>query len=160
MQPPADGQSLAARLADALAKTCPPEYGVTRGVEVRVDRSRWSVPDVLVLTGEAAARGPSHVAAREVVLAVEIVAPGPVTRDRLSAPALYAQAGIPFYWRVETAGGIVVHTHWLDPGPEIYVPIGEFAQTLEVGEPWRIRLPLATIAHRDHDPGAEGDRGR
>jgi Uma2 family endonuclease len=33
----------------------------------------------------------------EVVLTVEIVSPTSVSMDRITKPALYAQAGIPFY---------------------------------------------------------------
>ncbi|MGC4803851.1 hypothetical protein [Micromonospora sp. DT233] len=37
----------------------------------------------------------------EVVLTVEIVSPSTRSIDWVLKPALYAQAGIPFHWRVE-----------------------------------------------------------
>lgn len=153
-------QTLAMRLGNALAESCPPEYEVTQGVEVRLSRLRSFIPDVLVMTEAAASRGPSKVAPHEVVLAIEVVSSGSVTMDRITKPALYAQAGIPCYWRVETADGIAVHTHWLDPGPELYVPIGEFTEAVAVNEPWRIELPIKAITPRHYRPGSADDVAR
>src|ERR1044072_8348809 len=48
-------------------------------------------------------------------LAVEIVSPTSQSMDRITKPALYARAGIPYYWRIETDGGITVHAHKIDP---------------------------------------------
>ena len=143
-------QKLASRVEDALESTCPDEWVVLQGVEVRINRRRSLTPDVLVVGAEADADGPSVFRPQEVLLAVEIVSPGSVTMDRVAKPALYAQAGIPYYWRVETEGGIVVHTHRLDLSAEVYAPTGSFDKTLEVSEPWPLRVPIDEITPRSY----------
>jgi Uma2 family endonuclease len=90
----------------------------------------------------------------EVLLAIEVVSPGSVTMDRVAKPALYAQAEIPCYWRVETEHGIVVHTHRLKPDAEIYVPTGRFDDVIDVDEPWPIRVPVSKITPRFYKPNA------
>jgi Uma2 family endonuclease len=147
-------QTLVLLLGPALIPTCPPDWAVTQGVEVRISRFRSLTPDLLVVTAEAAAREPSKFQPHEVLLVVEIVSPGSVTMDRVAKPALYAQAGIPYYWRVETERGIVVHTHLLKPDPHVYVPTGRFDEVLDVDEPWRIRVPIADITPRFYRPDA------
>jgi Uma2 family endonuclease len=143
-------QKLASRIEDALESTCPDEWVVLQAVEVRINRRRSLTPDVLVVGAEADARAPARFRPREVLLAVEIVSPGSLTMDRVAKPALYAQAGIPYYWRVESDGGIVVHTHRLDPSAEVYVPTGSFDKTLEVAEPWPLRVPIDEITPRSY----------
>jgi Uma2 family endonuclease len=141
-------QTLAGLLMTALAATCPPEYDVTQGVEIRISRRRSLTPDVLVATAEAAARNPSHFLPHQVALAVEIVSPGSQTMDRVTKPALFAQAGIPLYWRIEIEDGIVVHTGQLDPSAEIYRPTGTFTEAVEIDQPWSIRLPITDFTPR------------
>jgi Uma2 family endonuclease len=143
-------QKLVLRLAFMLEASCPDEWVVTQGVEVRINRRRSLTPDVLVVGAAADAQAPARFRPQEVLLAVEIVSPGSVTMDRVAKPALYAQAGIPYYWRVESDGGIVVHTHRLDPSAEVYVPIGSFDKTLEVAEPWPLRVPIDEITPRSY----------
>lgn len=150
--PTSPHQRLVVRLDTALEPSCPPEWVVTQGVEVRVSMRRSLTPDVLVVTAEAEARGPSKFMPHEVILAVEVVSPGSVTLDRVTKPALYAKAGIPHYWRVETRHGIVVHTHRLEPDAEVYVQTGRFDRTLKIDEPWPIELPISEITPRFYRP--------
>ena len=92
-------QSLAMRLGAELDRLCPNALSVTQAVEVRINRRRSLIPDVLVTTAEAAARAPSRFQPHEVILAVEIVSECSQTMDRFAKPALYAEAEIPCYWR-------------------------------------------------------------
>lgn len=148
-------QTIAARLLTVLEESCPAEYVVTQAVELRISRTRSFIPDVLVATAEAAARNPSKFAPHEVVLVAEVVSPTSVTIDRVTKADLYAQAGIPFYWRVETLQGIVVHTHRLDPDAGLYRPAVHSTETLKISEPWEIEFPVSRITprlfHRDAD---------
>jgi Uma2 family endonuclease len=146
--PTASHQTVAARLCVALGNLCPPEFDATQGVEVRIDRRRALIPDVLVITAPAAERNPHWFAPHEVALAVEIVSPSSVSFDRITKPALYAQAGIPSYWRVETAPELVVHCFALDPVSEVYRAAGSFSDVVAVQQPWPIRLPLASLTPR------------
>ncbi|MFI6822195.1 Uma2 family endonuclease [Micromonospora sp. NPDC050187] len=142
-------QTIAMRLGVALEEACPDEYDVTQAVEVRLSRSRSFIPDVLVTTAEAAAGNPAHYAPHEVVLAVEIVSPSTRSIDRVLKPALYAQAGIPYYWRVEVEGDeIVVYTSRIDPVDEVYTETGRWTKVVDTGEPFPVNLPIARITPR------------
>ncbi|MPZ25636.1 MAG: Uma2 family endonuclease [Micromonosporaceae bacterium] len=147
-------QKLVVRLDTALEVSCPPEWVVFQGVEVRISRLRSLTPDVLVVTAEAAAREPSKFKPHEVLLAVEIVSPGSVTMDRVAKPALYAQAGIPYYWRVETEGGIVAYTHRIKPEAQVYALTGRFDRTIDIDEPWVIQVPISQITPPYYRPDA------
>ncbi|HLI37971.1 MAG TPA: Uma2 family endonuclease [Streptosporangiaceae bacterium] len=148
-------QTIAARLVVALEESCPPEYDVTQAVEIRISKRRSFIPDVLVTTAEAAARQPSKFAPHEVVIAVEVVSPTSVTIDQVTKSALYAQAGIPYYWLVDTLRGIAVHAYRLDARQGIYRPAGHFTERLKLSEPWDIDIPLSRITPRHYRPAAE-----
>ncbi|MEU5948193.1 Uma2 family endonuclease [Micromonospora sp. NPDC047465] len=144
-------QTIAGRLMVALEEDCPDDHDVTQGVEVRISRTRSFIPDVLVTTSAAARRQPSRYEPHEVVLAVEIVSPSTQSIDRVLKPALYAQAGIPYYWRIETEdGGLVVHTHKLDPVNEVYGETGRWTKFVDTSEPFPVNLPLSRITPRCH----------
>lgn len=147
-------QKLIVRLDTALEASCPSEWAVTQGVEVRINRLRSLIPDVLVVSADAAAREPSKFQPHEVLLAVEIVSRNSKAMDRITKPALYAQAGIPFYWRVETDRGIVVHTHRRAAEGDFYGPTGSFAETIKIDEPWEIEIPISQITPRFYRAGA------
>jgi Uma2 family endonuclease len=141
-------QGMAGLLHVALAAGCPEEFVVTQGVEVRVNTRRSLIPDVLVVSSEAAARLPSKFSPHEVLLAIEIVSPGSQTLDRFAKPALYAEAGIPFYWRIETFDGIEVHTHRLDQTNRVYIENGLFTTLIDIGQPWPIKIPVSRFTPR------------
>lgn len=141
-------QNIILRLWSALEETCPPVYEVTHGVEVRISKRRSITPDLLVATATAAARGPSKFGPDEVVLAVEVVSPSSTSMDRIVKPRLCAAAGVPFYWRVESDGGLVVHTHRLRPGEKTYVESGRFDATVDIDEPWDIKIPISRLTPR------------
>jgi Uma2 family endonuclease len=141
-------QIIAMRLGVALEDSCPETMQVTQGVEVRLSSRRSFIPDVLVATDDAARRRGRFYAPHEVVLAIEIVSPTSQAMDRITKPALFAKAGIPYYWRIETDGGIVVDTYKIDPDDEVYVPSGTFADLIETSEPWPISLPISRLTPR------------
>jgi Uma2 family endonuclease len=141
-------QITAARLMVALEDSCPSTMQVTQAVEVRLSPRRSFIPDVLVATDDAARRRARYYGPHEVVLAVEIVSPTSQSMDRTLKPALYAKAGVPFYWRIETDGKISVHAYKIDPVHEVYVPFGEFTERIETEEPWPISIPVARLTPR------------
>jgi Uma2 family endonuclease len=141
-------EKVVVRLVVALEESCPAEYEVTPGVWIGVDKHNFYVPDVMVITAEAAARGPQNVfPPGEVVLALEVVSPSSTRMDRIRKPGLYASAGIPFFWRVETKGGLIVHTHQLTP-QGFYQKTGEFGEVIDIDEPWPIKIPIAQLTPR------------
>jgi Uma2 family endonuclease len=157
-------QLLTMHFWNALDEGCPPEYEVTNAVEVRMSKRRSFIPDVLVVTAQAAAGNPRMFQPHEVVLPVEIVSPSSTGMDRIAKPGFYAEAGIPFYWRVETETGLAVHTHRLG-GRQTYEKTGEFTDVVAVDQPWEIRIPLKRLVppfiagsvDRDPDRGGEDD---
>ncbi len=141
-------QQIAGRLMAALYEICPDDFDVTQGVEVRIDRYNSLIPDVLVTTAHAATRNPSRYQTHEVLLAVEVVSPSSKVTDRATKPAMYAEAGIPSYWRIETHPSLVVHTYRLDPRRHAYDAPEAHADVLTVTEPWPVDLPLSAFAPR------------
>ena len=141
-------QIIAMRLGVALEESCPADLQVTQGVEIRMNSTRSFIPDVLVATDEAAQRRGRYYNPGEVMLAIEIVSPSSVSMDRVLKPSLYAAAGIPYYWRIETTDGIVVHTHLLDPQNSVYRPAETFDAHLRVQEPWVIDIPIERLTPR------------
>lgn len=146
--PTRNHQTIAMFLGVALTRICPPEYDVTQAIEVRINRQRSLVPDVLVTTADASATNPNKYLPHQVVLAIEIVSRSSRVMDRITKPALYAQAGIPFYWRIETKEPVSVLTYQLDPGTGVYQPTGTFTDVISLDEPWPISLPVASLTVR------------
>jgi Uma2 family endonuclease len=132
-------------LGAKLRSICPSEYEVVQGVELRFSRRRSFVPDLQVVFADVRSRHASWLPTREVVVAVEVVAPTSMVMDRITKPALYAAAGIPYYWRVETDGGVEVSTYRLDPLEEVYRQIGEFREAVDVSEPWPIKIQVSEL---------------
>ncbi|MFC3501461.1 hypothetical protein ACFOOK_10910 [Micromonospora krabiensis] len=64
-------------------------------------------------------------------------------------PTLYAQAGIPFYWRIETEGvGLEVVTYRIDAANEAYTETGRWTKFVDTGEPFPVNLPVSRITPR------------
>jgi Uma2 family endonuclease len=124
--PTTGSQRIAMLLGAALDALCPPDLAATQSVDIRLSRRRSLCPDVMVVSADATNRNVSHYLPTDVVLAVEIVSPGSLAMDRIMKPALYAQAGIPYFWRVETEAGLRVATYRLDTGTDVYSSTGEF----------------------------------
>jgi Uma2 family endonuclease len=110
-------------------------------------------PDVLVVKAESViSLEQTTFQPEDVLLAVEVVSPDSVDRDRKRKPELYAEAGIPHFWRIENVDGrAVVYAYELDPATKAYMPVGIFHDRLRIGEPFEIDLDLsaATRIRRD-----------
>ncbi|RQX15185.1 Uma2 family endonuclease [Micromonospora ureilytica] len=142
-------QKVTARLTAALDDMSPDGYVAVHGVEVRVSNSRTFVPDGVVLRVTGDDDGHRHwFAPSEVVIAVEVVSKGTETIDRVLKPALYAQAGIPYYWRIETEGALEVVTYRIDAVNEVYTETGRWTKFVDTGEPFPINLPISRITPR------------
>ena len=98
-------------------------------------------PDVVLLRGPI--RGDHHYFdPAQVLIAVEIVSPGTRRRDRLEKPAVYAAAGVPHFWRVETDP---VHVHAYDLVEGRYERAGDSDEVLRLSAPFEIKLPIRDI---------------
>ena len=89
----------AMHLGIALEPLAPEPLVVTQAVEIRFNRQLTRIPDLMVVNSDTPGR--HWFPPAEVLLAIEIESPGSHVEDRATKPALYAQHGIPHYWRFE-----------------------------------------------------------
>ena len=94
-------QTAARRVANELEATAPPGCAVFESVGVVLAPDQRPIPDVVVLRDTSLDTDLFNFPVDLVLLAVEIVSPSTRSDDRFRKPALYAQAGIPCYLRVE-----------------------------------------------------------
>lgn len=88
-----------------------------------------------------------------VALAVEVVSQGSRGDDRFRKPGMYAEAGIPFFWRVERGedGSPVVYEFHLDAETGVYAPAPGTAVhhgKLSTALPYPVEVDLARIVPR------------
>ncbi len=136
-------QTVAARLLVQLEDVAPEPYVVTQAVEIRFGRQLSRIPDLLVIRSDDPGR--HWFAPAEVVVAVEIESPGSHIEDRATKPALYAQYGIPHYWRIEL-DPVLVTTYEVGQGDSYRV--AGTGERLRVTEPFEVDLPLAEVLPR------------
>ncbi|MFD7662836.1 Uma2 family endonuclease [Streptomyces sp. NPDC059788] len=103
-------------------------YAVDSEQCIVIDDHNAPKPDVVVFDETGLdIRTVVQIPADKAVLAVEVVSTGSRLEDRFSKPALYAGAGIDYYWRVERDEDDlpVVHEFWLHHEAGRYVPSPE-----------------------------------
>jgi Uma2 family endonuclease len=143
--PNARHQYIASELRHALDRLGRPRFRAIEAIEVRLADDLRRNPDVLVVPGEHYDGDRSHYRPHEVLLAVEVVSRGSEIQDRREKPVDYAEAGIPFYWRIEPKPQPVVHAYRL--GSRGYLRAGQFrpGQTVLVeGLEWAA-VPVADL---------------
>ena len=74
---------------------------VLEAVNVSLPGGKLLVPDVVVVAAGAIDENTTRIPSDAVLAVVEVVSPSTVSIDRAVKPAMYAEAGIPVYWRVE-----------------------------------------------------------
>jgi len=134
-------------LETGLRRCAPDTVRVRREMTVTLDDRQRPEPDVLVIDADAA-RGLDQTTyqAADVILAVEVVSPDSERRDRERKPQLYAQAGIPHFWRVENvAGRPAVYVYELDPATRAYALTGIHHDRLALTVPFDIDIDLTEL---------------
>ncbi|GAA2723518.1 Uma2 family endonuclease [Streptomyces luteosporeus] len=126
-------------------------FGVLGEQCVLIDEYNPPVPDVVVFN----ARGfdllaAEYVPVEKAVLLVEVVSPGSRQDDRVRKPAMYAAAGVRYYWRVERGddGMPEVHEFWLPVGKDAYIPAPlhpVHRGKLETEVPFPVAIDLANL---------------
>jgi Uma2 family endonuclease len=138
--PAADHQDIGNLLWVWLRANAPAQFRALTTVGIRLDARNSREPDVLLL------RRPiddnHYFAPDQVVIAVEVVSRGTRKRDRLQKPAEYADAGIPYYWRVEQ-NPVHVYAYGLRDGA--YALLADSDTMLKLDEPFPIALPIQAI---------------
>lgn len=130
-----------------LRQLLPPGWRVRREMTVTLEPQQRPEPDVMVVRADGAT-GPEQTTYRpaDVELVVEVVSPDSEKRDRERKPELYAQAGIPHFWRVEnTSGRPVVYVYELDPATKAYALTGIHHDRLKLTVPFDVDIDLTEI---------------
>lgn len=124
-------------LLDAAADGCE----VLPAVNVHLSGRALAVPDITVVHAAAAAGDPDVIDAGDVLLAVEITTADTAVTDRVTRPALYAEAGIRHLWRLD-----------LEPAPHLWVGTlegGAYATVARVPAGRTARLPAPVAVQLD-----------
>jgi Uma2 family endonuclease len=134
-------------LTNGLRRTCPAHLLVRREMSVVIGLRQRPEPDIVVIRAEAEiSLDQTFYRSDAVVLAVEVESPDSEIRDRKRKPELYAEAEIPYFWRVANEEGkAVVHTYKLDPATQAYARTGIFLDRLRQTDPFEIDIDLTLV---------------
>jgi Uma2 family endonuclease len=143
-------QRLLRRLATELDPQIPPRWQFDIEVDVMLTEHplTYLTPDIVVFdSGVSLTTRPIRGAS--VLLVAEIVSPGSRTKDRGAKPLVYAEAGIPYLWRIETpssgATETQVHTFTLDNATEAYASTGVHQGRLVLDDPFPVKIELGPL---------------
>jgi Uma2 family endonuclease len=87
-------------LAEAAA-VAGADVEVLEAVNIALPGNKLLVPDVVVVAADAVDETTTRIPCAAVLAVVEVVSPSTVSIDRAIKPAMYAEAAVPVYWRVE-----------------------------------------------------------
>ncbi|MEU5808124.1 Uma2 family endonuclease [Streptomyces sp. NPDC047718] len=137
-----------------LRALAPDGLDVLREFTIDIDRRNRPEPDVIVVPEEDDENpNQTRLPAESVRLAIEVVSPESVTRDRETKPVKYARAKIPHFWRVENQDGrAVVYVFEREPATGSYTSTGIFHDRLKVSVPFPIDLDLTEIMQKRRRP--------
>ncbi|MEU9417741.1 Uma2 family endonuclease [Streptomyces sp. NPDC051000] len=137
-----------------LDSLVPEGLEVLREFTIDIDRRNRPEPDVIVCREDVVDDwAQTRLPAETVLLAIEVVSPESVDRDRETKPLKYARAGIPHYWRVENKDGrAVVYVFEREPAGGGYVATGIFHDRLKVSVPFPVDLDLTAITAKRARP--------
>ncbi|UQX02445.1 Uma2 family endonuclease [Streptomyces sp. RerS4] len=137
-----------------LLSAAPADFEIFREFTIDIDKSNRPEPDVVVVRTDAVDDlNQTRFPAEAVVLAIEVVSPDSVARDRETKPLKYARAEIPHFWRVENKDGrAVVYVFEREPATGVYVATGIFHDRLKVSVPFPIDLDLSEITSKRRQP--------
>lgn len=141
-------QRIARRLAGALEPGLPPDWQLETDVDVMLaqDPLDYLTPDIVIFDRQVPLTT-RPIPGDSILLVVEIVSRGSRREDRGSKPLAYAEAGIPYFWRVETkesgAVALTVHTASLEAGR--YEENGKHLGRLVTAEPVSVDIVLTDL---------------
>jgi Uma2 family endonuclease len=139
--PPPNAHNLFANeLGYLLHEAVTREWRVLAPGAVEFDIRNWRSPDLLVVRREALRT--KYAAPGEALLALEVMSPSSISTDRISKPAQYATAGIPYFWRFEPREQVLI-THEL--AGDVYRETGRYTDEVSVDVPVPLRFRLADL---------------
>ncbi len=138
-------------IADALKTARAEPYSVVLEQCVMLDDRNTPKPDVIVFDP----RGLDFfeiecVPVDKVALVVEVVSPGSRQDDRVRKPALFAEAKVACYWRVELDrdNRLAVHEYWQHAETRTYIPAPMHPvhhDKLSTELPFHVEIDLAAL---------------
>lgn len=145
--PPSNIHGWEVRIADrALSVNAPADVLILQNVGIHVGLRRLYVPDLLAVHVGT----PFHDNGYDpggVVLVLEAVSPSSVTLDRVTKPAVYAEMGIPYFWRIDSLRGMGprLEVFRLDPKTGEYTLQAEFGpgDTGALEHPWPATIDMS-----------------
>ena len=124
-----------------------PRYLAQHQMALALGRRQMPVPDVVTVTAASYHRlePDRYYYAEDVLLAVKVSEPETLLRDRRWKPRIYAEAGIPHFWRVERSadGGAAVYTFERAPATGQYVAVGIHHGRLAAAVPFPMDFGIA-----------------
>lgn len=104
-------QRLARRVSFALEAAAPAGVEILDAINVRVGPGRMFIPDIVVLRQTGLNKIVYEAA--DALMVVEVASPSRPGIDRITRPAAYAKAGIPYYLLVESDNDTVAATAYV-----------------------------------------------
>jgi Uma2 family endonuclease len=136
-------------LVQSLRDAAPAGIEIFREMLVDLTDQTAVEPDLLVVHSSSVG-GPEQAKFRpdDLVLAIEVVSPSSVERDHDTKPHKYADAGIPYFWRIERDGDRTgAHTYELDRELAGYRRTGSYVNQLSVDQPFEVSIDLTEADH-------------
>ena len=121
---------------------------VLEAVNVALPGGKLLVPDVVVVNAQAISEATTRILSNVVQAVVEVVPPSTMPIDRTVKPAMYAEAEIPVYWRVELESKPTVVVCSLSRGRYISRTTLIAGITGRIGLPFAIELDPADLIRR------------
>lgn len=143
--PRAGHQQILVELIEALRPQVRNEqWSVVHGVDVilTADGLNTRRPDAVIYRRK---RPDELLCAEDVIVAIEIVSASTATTDRVTKPVVYADAGIPSYWRVEQKPALSLIEYQLTELGKYYEHSPR-AGVVKVDKPWPIEIDLDVVA--------------
>ncbi|MEU8875583.1 Uma2 family endonuclease [Streptomyces javensis] len=118
---------------------------LTAGAVMVASDSRLFIPDIAVVDRAAVSRGTLAAPLEAMLLLGEIVSPVSQAPDRILKPALYAQAKVPAYWRVELEPDVCVVVHELEGGSYREIAAITGKESVQVAGEFTVALDVAAL---------------
>jgi Uma2 family endonuclease len=103
------------------------------------------IPDIAVVRADAARDAELSLPAAAMAAVIEIVSPTTRRIDRLVKPSVYAEAGIPTYWRLELHPAPALSVFTLQGGRYREIDTLSGPQVHQVQTPFPAVIPLASL---------------
>ncbi|SHN34341.1 Uma2 family endonuclease [Cryptosporangium aurantiacum] len=137
-------QRLGTKLLAVLCEAEANGYVANHEVDVVLSKGTTRIPDVMIVR-DVLLEGPRVYTKDELAVAVEIESPGSTALDRKLKPLVYAEYGVPQYWRIELEPELIATIYRLEDGAYTEVSRGP---RIEVTEPFPFSVNLADLMRR------------